>query len=204
MGVAGDLTRGAFWSVGGEDRINIDCETGVVKLKNGLQVSSIKTDIIQSLSSTTVRIEDNLTVGGSVSLESYLTVNGAFAAFGDSAFSRNVSIAGTLTVNGANISAGSNTSPFWACGKVGSNGAALSTKGRYGFGCSRVAAGTYTITPTTSYTSNTYVVNMTCHGDGAEFTARVSNNSNVAASFQILTYVNGVVADAVFTFSVVN
>jgi hypothetical protein len=100
MGVAGDLTRGAFWWVGGEDRININCETGVVSLKNGLKTTIVKTDIIQSLTSTTVRIDDRLVVGGSVSFENYLGVNGSFAAFGDSAFSGDVSIVGILRPQG--------------------------------------------------------------------------------------------------------
>jgi hypothetical protein len=56
MGVSGNLTRGAYWWVGGEDRININCETGLVKLKNGFEVQAMKTDIINGLSTTTVRI----------------------------------------------------------------------------------------------------------------------------------------------------
>jgi hypothetical protein len=112
MGVSGDLTRGAFWWVGGEDRLNIDCETGVVTLKNGLFVTSIKTDIIQSLTTGgNLRIDNSLVVAGSVSLESYLAVSGAFTAFGDSAFNRNVSITGNLTPTNIIWASGTNGPP---------------------------------------------------------------------------------------------
>jgi hypothetical protein len=70
MGVAGDITRGAFWWAGGEDRININCETGKVKIKNALETPALKADIIQGLSTTTLRIENNMVVSGN------LTVNG--------------------------------------------------------------------------------------------------------------------------------
>jgi hypothetical protein len=74
MGVSGDLTRGAYWWAGGEDRININCETGKVKIKNALETPALKADIIQGLSTTTLRIEDNMIIAGN------LTVNGAIIA----------------------------------------------------------------------------------------------------------------------------
>jgi hypothetical protein len=203
MGVAGDLTRGAFWWVGGEDRLNINCETGVVKLKNGLQVSSIKTDIIQSLTTgSSVRIDDRLVVGDSVSLESYLSVNGAFAAFGDSAFSRNVTIAGNLTTTGT-ITA-SNSNPFWCAGKYdGYNRTRLSSKGRYGYSVVRIGPGYFTISPDVEFDDTSYVVSVTCQADGQNANARIVNASLTTASFSIITYNNNVATDQSFHFLVI-
>jgi hypothetical protein len=169
MGVSGDLTRGAFWWAGGEDRININCETGVVRLKNGIVVPIIKTDTIQCLTPESIlRIEDRLAVGGSVNFESYIGVNGVFAAFGDSAFSRNVTIAGNLTTTGT-ISA-SNSNPFWVAGVYdGFNMTRTATKGRYGYSVARAggfAAGVYAITFDTPYNSANYVINLTNQSTG--------------------------------------
>jgi hypothetical protein len=188
MGVAGDLTRGAFWWVGGEDRLNINCETGVVRLKNGLQVSSIKTDIIESLTTGySVRIEDRLVVGDSVSLESYLTVNGAFACLGDSAFSGNVRITGdligdvrltgNLIVDGTTTFEGRMYNVFWLAIKCNWDGTVLTSTGRHQGTVNKFSADTgYDITfPAHPFGAN-YIVVATAN----EFTCFIRNQTSTS------------------------
>jgi hypothetical protein len=99
MGVSGDLTRGAFWWAGGSDRININCETGVVKVRSGSEVQAMNTDIIKGLSSTTVRIEDNAVITGNVNIDGYAIVNGAFLVAGATTIDGNLTVAGTMSAS---------------------------------------------------------------------------------------------------------
>ena len=64
MGVSGDIVRGAYWETNGTDRININCETGVVKIKASLETQVIRSDLIKRLSTTKLRIKDTVVIVG--------------------------------------------------------------------------------------------------------------------------------------------
>jgi hypothetical protein len=168
MGFYGDLERGAYWWVGSEDRININCETGVVRLKNGIEVPSIKTDIIQGLTNTTVRIENNVVITGNTQVGGYVIVNGHLLVSGNITLDNNVGLNGDLLVSG-NITA-LNSNPFWCAGVYdGFSTTRMSSKGRYGYTVARTtgyAAGVFTITMNTPYDSACYVINATIQHQG--------------------------------------
>ena len=91
MGVSGDTARGAFWWAGGSDRININCETGLVKINVALETPVIQSNIIKGLSTTTLRIEDNVVITGNA------TINGTITASNSNPFW----IAGKVAASGA-------------------------------------------------------------------------------------------------------
>ena len=64
MDVSGDVVRGAYWETSGTDRININCETGVVKIKASLETQVIRSDLIKRLSTTKLRIKDTVVIVG--------------------------------------------------------------------------------------------------------------------------------------------
>jgi hypothetical protein len=203
MGVAGDLTRGAFWWAGGQDRININCQTGMIRMRNGLEVPSLKTDIIEGLSTTTVRIENNAVITGNVNIDGYTIVQGSFLVAGATTMNSNVQITGNLTASGT-ITA-SNSNPFWVAGKVSANGNAIITnKGRYECTTYKTGTGFYTIYPPTNkpFPDTNYIVQLTCQVDGSNATVRVVHGSLSTTSFQAMTYLAGQVADCIFHFSV--
>ena len=59
---------------GGTDRININCETGRVKINAALDTPVLYSNIMKGLlSTTTLRTEDNLVVTGNVTINGSLT-----------------------------------------------------------------------------------------------------------------------------------
>ena len=74
-GVAGNTARGAFWWAGGHDRINIDCESGRVRIAVALDTPSMRSNVIKSLTNTTVRIENNVVITGDLSCNGIVTNN---------------------------------------------------------------------------------------------------------------------------------
>ena len=106
MGVSGKIARGAYWWAGGADRININCETGRVRIAVALDTPVINTSIIKSLTTTTVKVDNSLEVSnniackGSISAE-FVNVNelGTFNAAPIKMYS-DVVINGTLITTG--------------------------------------------------------------------------------------------------------
>jgi hypothetical protein len=133
-------------------------------------------DIIRATTAEEITVEDNMIITGKFTLQ------------------------GTIT--------GGNSNPFWCVGHVASNGTVgtvlSNNKGRYTFGCSRVQAGLYTITPTTSFPNALSIVNATCHADGANATVRVVAASISSDSFQLITYLNNYAADCKFNLTVIS
>jgi hypothetical protein len=169
MGVAGDLTRGAFWWAGGEDRINIDCETGKVKIKNALETPALKADIIQGLSTTTLRIEDNVVITGNLTLQGdtvgpLIMVDTIKASTADHlTIDESVLIGGGLTVIGT-IEA-ENSNPFWVAGRfTGGSLSKLDSAGRSDYNVDRVAGfpvGVYRISFNSHAKGRSYITNAT-------------------------------------------
>ena len=112
-----------------------------------------------------------------------------------------VTITGNLVVNGS-----SNYKPYWLAGKVNSSGVLQVSKGRSSFTSSRVSAGLYTITPPTTnpFDGTNYVVNLICQVESAYATASAVTSTLSASSFQVMIYVNNILADCVFHLSVIN
>jgi hypothetical protein len=70
MGVSGGTARGAFWWAGGADRININCETGIVRIKDAIESPTIHMNVIRGLTASEITIQENVVINGN------LTVNG--------------------------------------------------------------------------------------------------------------------------------
>ena len=118
-----------------------------------------------------------------------------------------VLITGNLVVNGS-----SNYKPYWIAGKVNTNGFILATQGRYTyiyiyiFTSSRTSTGLYIVTPngSTPFSDTNYIINISFQIEGANATGRIVNSSLSVSSFQIMTYVNNILADCSFHFTVLN
>jgi cytoskeletal protein CcmA (bactofilin family) len=119
MGVSGDTTRGAYWWAGGNDRININCGTGTVRIQGLLEGQVLKSDIIQGLSTTTVRIEDNVVITGNATFEGTVRIED------------NVVIIGTATFEGDIIAPNLYLTQYWLAIKVAWDGTTLSSTGRH-------------------------------------------------------------------------
>ena len=81
----------------------------------------------------------------------------------------------------------------------------MASKGRYTYTCVRNSVGLYTISPSSStpFTDNNYIVSLSFHIEvGTNVIGRIVLNSVTATSFQVGTYVNNIVADCMFHFSV--
>jgi hypothetical protein len=70
MGVSGDTERGAFWWAGGADRININYETGVVRIKDVITTPTIHMNVTRGLTAEQITIQENVVINAN------LTVNG--------------------------------------------------------------------------------------------------------------------------------
>jgi hypothetical protein len=70
MGVSGDTERGAFWWAGGADRININYETGVVRIKHVITTPTIHMNVIRGSTAEQITIQENVVINVN------LTVNG--------------------------------------------------------------------------------------------------------------------------------
>jgi hypothetical protein len=118
----------------------------------------------------------------------------------------NVTITGSLTVNGY-VESGAmvDHNPFWLAGKVAANGTRLASLGRNLCIISKAGTGYYNIYPPAAnpFPDLNYIVQITCQVEAANATARVVNSSLSTTSFQVITYVNGVIADCIFHFSVI-
>jgi hypothetical protein len=80
IGVAGDTARGAYWWAGGEDRINISCTTGTVKIRSMLTSPVIQSDTIRANTANEITIDDNMIINNN------LTVNGTITASNSNPF----------------------------------------------------------------------------------------------------------------------
>ena len=136
-----------------------------------LDTPVLYSNLIKGLTTTTLRIEDNVVITG------------------------NLSCQGSISI----------AKPFWIAGKVGSDGLALSSLGKYGFTCGRTATGQYQIIPnsTTPFPIVDYIVQLTFQADGANATGRVVNASVSTTYFNVFTYLNSVTADCAFHFTVI-
>lgn len=72
FGVGGDLARGAFWHVGGEDRMNVVCNRGIVLIQSTITTPALYGNDIQGLRAERITIDEvvmitqNVTVSGSI------------------------------------------------------------------------------------------------------------------------------------------
>jgi hypothetical protein len=75
IGLSGDTTRGAFWWAGGEDRINISCETGTVKIKSMLTSPVIQTNTIRANTADAVTIDDSMIINNNLTVSGTITAS---------------------------------------------------------------------------------------------------------------------------------
>ena len=210
MGVSGDTARGAYWYAGGSDRININCETGRVKIAVALDTPVMFSNIIKGLSTTTLRIEDNVVITGNLSCEgvisgslgaAYINVDELRALNADQITLReNVEIVGSLAVTGSTVSTGdiiitgdivaNNAKTFWLGGIVSSLGVSIATRGRYAFTAAKVGTGRSTISPPTDrpFPNTDYIVQLTFQVDLLTGYARVATGTT-DTGFTLTTYV---------------
>ena len=122
---------------------------------------------------------------------------------GELGVSGNIICSGSIYAN--NLTSGTvSANPFWIAGKVNSAGTALSSLGRNTYGCTKQATGQYTITPSSAnpFPNANYIIQLTCQVTGINATAHVVSASVSTTAFNILTYINGSVADCAFHFTV--
>ena len=113
-----------------------------------------------------------------------------------------MSVGGNLPVTGTTTA--SNSNPFYIAGRVATNGSALGSKGRINFSSTGTTVGVYIITPDTAFGNTNYIVSITCQVDGVSGFARLNANVLSTSSFTVVTYINSVLADAAFHFTVIN
>ena len=109
----------------------------------------------------------------------------------------NVIITGNLTTTGT-ITA-SNSNPFYLAGRVASNGSSLGSKGKICFSASRSSVGVYVVTPNTAVGNTYYSVSLTCQVDSVNGFARLNGNVLTASSFTVVTYINSVSLQILFS-----
>jgi hypothetical protein len=140
VGVSGDTTRGAFWWAGGEDRINIDCESGSVKIKNGIEGPIVATDIMRATSAEQITVEDNMIITANLKVEDSVIITG------------NLTVSGTMYAE--------NSNPFWVAGRFsGLTLNKVASAGRSDFNVERVAG----------YSAGVYSVSFNAHPRGANY-----------------------------------
>ena len=182
--------------------MNIDCETGKIRIAVALDTPVVKTSIIKSLTTTTVRIEDNAVITGTLNMGNTLFVDKIQGVGNLIDISQNVVLNGSLVVNGTITAYNSN--PFWIAGKVAANGTLITSKGRYGFSCSKSATGAYLITPDTAFGNTNYIVSLTSQVDTDTGYVRLNSSILSTSNFAVATSVGTVRTDCIFHFTVVN
>ena len=71
--MSGIPTRGAYWYAGGVDRININCETGLVKIIAGLETPVVATNEILGSTAEQITIRDNVVITGNLECQGAVT-----------------------------------------------------------------------------------------------------------------------------------